>query len=152
MQVVCFQVGDVEYALDILRVKEVVPVPPIMRVPRLPTFMEGFIEVRGEYYPAVDMRRCLGLQGTATGRCILAVIEDRRVGLLVDAVHAVERLSSAAVAAPPTTLVGEPAAYVVGVCKVSGRGLLLIDLERLFTTAERAALRDSSSNNFNTST
>jgi purine-binding chemotaxis protein CheW len=146
VQVICFLVGEVEYALDIMRVTEVVVVPAITRAPKLPRFVEGLMELRGEFLPVIDLRRCFGLPSAQAGKCVIAALDRQRVGLLVDTVQSVERLAPQSVAPAPEALTGDRAGYLAGLYKLGERALLLIDLDQLLTAAERAELLPTEQN------
>ena len=93
MQLVAFLVGDGEYALDIMRIKEIINPVKITAVPKAPPFIEGVIELRGAILPVVDMRKRFDLPPSTPSRAskILIVVLDiggKRmiVGLVVDRV------------------------------------------------------------------
>ncbi len=68
VQVVAFSVGEGEYAVDIMRVKEIINPVPVTRVPKAPPFIEGVVELRGAILPIIDMRKRFDLPATALGR------------------------------------------------------------------------------------
>ncbi|HVP66341.1 MAG TPA: chemotaxis protein CheW [Anaeromyxobacteraceae bacterium] len=104
-ELVIFRVGSEEYAVDVRRVREVVAPLPVRRMPRVPEFMEGVADLRGEIIPVIDVRRRFGLHaGTPTRKTKLMVVHmgGSKVGLVVDAVLEVMRVSRAAIRpAPP---------------------------------------------------
>ena len=57
VQLCGFRIGDEEYALDIMRIKEIINPLPITRVPKAAKFIEGVVELRGSILPVVDMRK-----------------------------------------------------------------------------------------------
>ena len=64
VQLAAFLVGDELYALDIMRIKEIINPLPITRVPRAPAFLEGVIELRRSILPVVDLRKRFDLPAT----------------------------------------------------------------------------------------
>src|SRR4051794_6029966 len=67
LQLVAFSVGEGEYALDIMRIKEIINPVKITPVPKAPPFIEGVIELRGTILPVVDLRKRFDLAaGPAT--------------------------------------------------------------------------------------
>ena len=97
IQVARFHVGDEEYALDIMRIKEIINPAPITRVPRAPAFIEGIIELRGAFLPVVDLRKRFGLAPRPPGRetkYVIVSLEGRIVGLIVDRVTEVSRIAT----------------------------------------------------------
>jgi len=105
VELVAFRIGSEEYVVDVRRVREVVPPLPIRRMPRIPDFLEGVVDLRGEVLPVVDVRRRFGLHaGTPTRKTKLMVVEmaGTPVGLVVDAVLEVLRVPRSAIRpAPP---------------------------------------------------
>ena len=83
-----FRVGDVEYAVPIQSVREIVAPLPITPLPHAPPAVSGVIDHRGEVIPIVDLRKRFGLPAGsgARGKWILLDVEDRRIGLAVDCV------------------------------------------------------------------
>jgi len=104
VELVVFRVGSEEYAVDVRRVREVVAPLPVRRMPRVPDFMEGVADLRGEVIPVVDVRRRFGLNaGTPTRKTKLMVVHmgGAPVGLVVDAVLEVLRVPRAAIRPAP---------------------------------------------------
>jgi purine-binding chemotaxis protein CheW len=98
--------GTVEdYVIDVRRVREVVAPLPVRRMPRVPAFLEGVADLRGEVIPVVDVRRRFGLPaGTPTRKTKLVVVQvaGTPVGIVVDAVTDVLHVPRESIrAAPP---------------------------------------------------
>ena len=84
-----FLVGDVRYAVDILKVREIINPLPIVELPQSPPAVLGVADHRGEVVPIVDLRTRFGLasaDATRRTKWIVVMLEDRSVGLVVDAV------------------------------------------------------------------
>jgi purine-binding chemotaxis protein CheW len=146
LQVVAFSVGDGEYALDIMRIKEIINPVAITAVPKAPSFIEGVIELRGAILPIVDMRKRFDLAATAATRAtkflIVAIeIGGRRmiVGLIVDGVSEPIRVARDQVRPAPALATAE-AAYFTGVVHHSGRILMVLDLDAILSTKEKISL------------
>ena len=78
LQMVGFRVGEGEYALDIMRVKEIINPVRVTAVPKAPPFIEGVIELRGAILPVVDLRKRFDLPATPATRAtkfLIVVIE-----------------------------------------------------------------------------
>jgi len=90
-----FRVGGEDYAIDIMRVREIINLLPVTPVPRAPSFIEGVIRLRSEVIPVVDVRKRFGLAPGAPTRktkLIVARVGGRRLALIVDEVTEVVRL------------------------------------------------------------
>lgn len=117
-ELVVFRVGSEEYVVDVRRVREVVAPLPVRRMPRVPEFMEGVADLRGEVIPVVDVRRRFGLQaGTPTRKTKLMVVQmaEATVGLVVDAVVEVLRVPRAAIRPAPPLAGRDAPGLVLGV-------------------------------------
>jgi purine-binding chemotaxis protein CheW len=142
---VVFRLGDETFGLPIAAVDEVAPVPTqITRVPKMPDFLEGVINLRGEVLPVVDQRRRFDMPKFAGGRGqrLIVVRADRhRAGLIVDLVAEVLRTEANAVE-PPPELTGEAARLINGVIndRRADRMILLLNPSELLTPVEQNAL------------
>ena len=103
VQLASFVVGQQAYAIDIMRVKEIINPLAITRVPGSPPFVEGIIELRGVILPVVDLRRRFELPLAPLQRAskyVLVTLDDRIVALVVDAVGGFLRKPSTDIKAP----------------------------------------------------
>jgi purine-binding chemotaxis protein CheW len=142
IQLASLTVGGEEYAIDIMRIKEIIQPQKITSVPRVPAFIEGVIELRGAILPVVDLRKRFDLPATPPTRAskyIIVGIEGRIVGLIVDAVGEVLRVPASEISAPPA-LQGDAGQYFSGVCRHDGRIVFILDLDRILTSSEKISL------------
>src|SRR6266849_5080537 len=131
-QVVILRVQSGDYAVPIHRIQEIVRVPEITRVPHAQAGVEGVINLRGRVLPVVDLAARLALGITARDRSARVVVVDggsESIGLLVDGVSEVLRVSAADVEPPSVTTIGDGLTAVLGVAKLGERLVLLLDLD-----------------------
>ena len=131
-QVVVLRVQGGDYAVPINRVQEIVRVPEITRVPHAQAGVEGVINLRGRVLPVVDLAARLALGITKRERSARVVVVDggsESIGLLVDGVSEVLRVSAADVEPPSATTTGNGPTAVLGVAKLGERLVLLLDLD-----------------------
>jgi purine-binding chemotaxis protein CheW len=143
IQLATFLVGTEEYALDIMRIKEIINPLKITPVPKVPNFIEGVIELRGAILPIVDLRKRFDLPATPPIRStkyIIVAIEGRIVGLVVDAVGEVLRIARGDVRPTPTLMEGDAASYFTGVCHHAGRIIMCLDIDRILSSTEKISL------------
>jgi purine-binding chemotaxis protein CheW len=143
VQLATFLVGGEEYALDIMRIKEIINPQRVTPVPRVPVFIEGVIELRGAIIPIVDLRKRFELPVTPPVRAtkyLIVAIEGRIVGLVVDAVGEVLRLTEADIKSPPELVTPEAAGLFAGVCKLRGRIIMILDIDKILSSRERLSL------------
>jgi len=134
LQLVTFRLGKQEYAVDILRVQEVNRLVNITFMPNAGECIEGVINLRGRVIPIVSLRKKFGLDANdMDGKARILVIDaGRTVGVIVDSVSEVLRLSTEAVEPPPSMARGGSVEYVKGVGKLENRLVMLLDVEKLF--------------------
>jgi purine-binding chemotaxis protein CheW len=140
LQIVTFQVGSEIFGLDILRVHEIIRFKPLTRVPNLPDYVEGVLNLRGKIIPVLGLRQRMGLdrqEPNTTTKIVVASVKDQMLGFIVDSVWEVLRIGSETV--EPAPRLGEvKQKYVSGVGKLDNRLLLLLDLDELLSEQETA--------------
>ncbi|MBN1655110.1 MAG: chemotaxis protein CheW [Deltaproteobacteria bacterium] len=112
-----FALGEEHYALPLSSIREIMKLPYITEVPLAPANVIGIISVRGRVTTLIDMRRLLSmseLQPTSKSRVLLVSKGDEVIGLLVDRVLQVYRLTDNEIETA-STMGGEQAAYVTGI-------------------------------------
>jgi purine-binding chemotaxis protein CheW len=143
-QLVSFTLGAEEFAVDIGVVQEIVRMPEITKVPRSPAFVEGVVNLRGKIIPVVDLRKRFDLpasEATKSTRIVIVTVGGRTVGMIVDSVSEVLRLSSEAVEATPDMVAsGVDASFLMGIAKLDGRLLILLELEQVLNKEEAEAV------------
>jgi purine-binding chemotaxis protein CheW len=142
-QYLTFKLDQELFAVDIGKVREVLEVTTMTRIPRTPDFMRGVINLRGNVVPVVDMRLKLGLPMTANtvDTCVVisevAVDGERTIlGALVDSVQEVIDLDASHVAPPPHMGSRIDASVILGMGKRDDQLIMILDLDRAFTAEE----------------
>ena len=134
LQVVAFKLGGEEYGVDIGQVREINRLVPITRVPRVPTYVEGVINLRGQLLPIIDLRARFEMPriaATRATRIVVAEIGARRVGVIVDSVSEVVQIPLEQVESAPEILAGVATEYIRGVGKLEDRLIILLDLTKI---------------------
>lgn len=132
LQVVSFRLQDEVYALDILHVQEIIKVLPITQVPLSAPWVSGVINLRGKIIPLIHLARRMGLKETEMNRNTRFMIvrgKTQHVGLVVDEVLEVLRLSEAAQEAPPSHLAHRD--YLQSVSKQDRGMVIVLDLNKI---------------------
>ena len=143
LQLVSFNLGNEEFAVDILKVQEINRMVEITRVPRSPHFVEGVINLRGKVIPIVDLRKRFNLEDKEHDkqtRIVVVDVDNRTIGLIVDAVSEVLRLPGDTIEPPPPLVAGVDSEYIKGVGKLEDRLLILLDLNKIFSKKEKDLL------------
>ena len=142
-QLVVFELGAELYAVDIARVHEIIRLQSITRVPRSPAYVEGVINLRGKVIPVMDLRRRFGLpvaEHTRASRIVVVEIGEQVVGIIVDAVSEVLRVTASLIEPPSPVVAGVDSEYLEAIARLPERLLILLDLDRLLARDERAGL------------
>jgi purine-binding chemotaxis protein CheW len=131
---VLFHVGDAEYAVSAADVVQMESYAGATRVPGVPDWIAGLVQIRGRVVPVVDVRRRFGLpsETPALGsRVIVLGAGTRVIGLLVDAAREVTRLAADEMLPPPDLVVDRTGGLVRAVTRVGDRIVLVIDAARV---------------------
>ena len=137
-QYLTFYLDNEQYALRVGRVREVLEMVEPSRLPHMPSYMEGVINVRDAVLPVVDMRRRLRLsEGERTIDTAIVVMElsdtKKSVGCLVDAVDAVVEIEPSQIEPAPQIGTAVNSAYLEGIAKRDGDTfVMLLDPDALF--------------------
>ena len=145
-QVVRFMIAGESFGVDIGRIQEIVTVPEITRVPDTPDFLEGIINLRGKIISVMDLRKKLRLDGAARSkknRILVTEMNGKVVGLIVDEVSEVLRISPDRVEPPPDMVSSVGAEYITGVGKLEERIILLLDLGKVLDAGEISSMQSA---------
>ena len=145
-QYLTFLVGQEEYAVGVLRVREIIQYHAVTRVPRTPEWIRGVINLRGSVVPVVDLAVKFGLPVTVPGRCTCIVLVEARVegepvvmGMITDEVRQVVDLPPDAVQPPPAFGTRVSVDYLEAMGRVDARMVLLLDVDRLLAADQIVA-------------
>jgi purine-binding chemotaxis protein CheW len=143
IQVVSFKLGSEEYGVDIGQVQEINRMVAVTKVPRAPHFMEGVINLRGQLIPIIDLRTRFGMERvehSKSTRIVVTEIGTKRIGMVVDSVSEVLRLPLEQIEEAPDMISGVETEYIRGVGKLEERLIILLDLGKIVTGAEKRDL------------
>jgi len=135
IKVVCFRLGQDTYALDIMRVREIVKPQKLSGLPEASSFVEGVINLRGSIIPVVDLRKKFGISKNGdSGECrlLITVVASQLVGLIVDAVTEVVTIPIRDLRPPPSVVKVVGYRYLLGVCLVKEVMVMLVNLDAIF--------------------
>ncbi len=147
LQLVVFKLAREEYGVDIAQVREIVRMQEITEVPQAPDFVEGIVNLRGQIIPIVDLRKRFGLYSEEevskdAKRIVVVNINGQLIGILVDGVSEILRIPTSQIEPPPPIVAsGISAEYLRGVGKVNGRLVIILDLNKIFSTEEIDSLQ-----------
>ncbi|MCL2183954.1 MAG: chemotaxis protein CheW [Chitinispirillia bacterium] len=138
-----FKLVDEEYGLEILKVREIIGLLPITSLPRTPFFVRGIINLRGKVIPVIDLRKKFELDVTEDTEqtCIIVVdvigsTGNIQVGILVDSVSEVLDINGGDIEDAPMFGSSVDTAFILGMAKVKGSVKILLNIEKVLSTAE----------------
>ncbi|HTP59138.1 MAG TPA: chemotaxis protein CheW [Spirochaetia bacterium] len=143
-QVIGFTVGQEEYGVELQHVKEVIRMSDITRLPDVPSYVRGLINLRGLVIPIIDLREKMGLEPTpATPLTRIIVVEVNRsvMGMVVDSASQVLRLQPDEIEPAPLSFGGASKDYITNVGKLNRGLIVLMDVGRLLASHELERLR-----------
>ena len=143
IQVVIFRVGGQEFAFNVFHVQRILRYEKPSALPGAPAFLEGVLQVQGQVVPVIDLRGRFELRQAPPReetRTMVLECDGLLVGVVVDAVLEVLRVSAAVVTAPPSVVRGLAAEYIQGIITLGARTVILLQTARLLTSSERIAL------------
>ncbi len=146
VQLVIFDLGDEEYGVDIMQVKEIVNYKEPIKVPNTPSFIEGIINLRSEIIPIINLKKRFNITGETIGeqtRIIVMNIDSKKVGFIVDNASEVISIATENIEPAPDIVVGVDRKYIIGIAKSDERIIIILELDKLFNEKEYEALAET---------
>jgi len=143
LQFVVFKLGNEEYGVNIMQVKEIVTYKEPVKVPNTPKFIEGIINLRSQIIPIVNLKKRFNIPGDEINdetRIIVMNIDSKQVGFIVDDASEVRTISEEDIENAPDIIAGIERKYITGIGKIGERILILLDLDKLFDEEEKESL------------
>src|SRR3954469_3839733 len=143
-QLCTFLLDGFLFGVEVVNVQEVIRYQDMTKIPLASPMVRGLINLRGQIVTAIDMRARLGLPAVADTQQPMNVVlrtTDGVVSLLVDEIGDVLELDGREFERPPETMSGVFRDVVLGVYKLEGRLLLLLDVERIIAMGTHAVQR-----------
>jgi purine-binding chemotaxis protein CheW len=142
-QYLTFFLEDEEYAISIQRVKEIIEYTAVTKVPKVPEWIHGVINLRGSVVPVVDLAVRFGLEERAVTKTTCIVIveveqdsERTVMGVIADAVNQVIDLARKDIEEPPAFGTRVRLEYLFGMGKLGKKFALILNIDRVLSTAE----------------
>ena len=133
-QLVAFHLAGETYGVDIAMINEIIRMSEITAIPRTPPEVEGIINLRGKIVPIVDLRRRMGLPPlarTSATRIIVLAFDEHIVGIIVDRVEGVVRLSDSDIEQPSQLITLREQDYVRAVGKTGDQLVILLNIQKV---------------------
>jgi len=143
MHLLCFDLADKEYAVNIDNVREVRRIKHITPIPKALDFIEGVVSLKGRVVPIINLRRKLGLpaaKNTSLNRVLITESNDHVLGIAVDSVLGVTSIDKTNIEPPDEVL--KKCEYLIGLGKIAKRLILIIDIEKLLSGEEKSGIAE----------
>lgn len=152
-QYLTFKLAEERYAINVAYIKEVLSVPRITKVPRMPEYMSGVINLRGSVVPVVDLCKKFDLgettRGVDTGIIVIEILQNREeddervltVGVFSDAVEKVITIEEAEIEPAPRIGVAIDTAFIRGMGHVGDEFIIILNINRILTGTEIETLQ-----------
>ncbi len=142
-QIVVFKLLDQEYSIDIMRVLEIGNYEPVRKVPEVPSYIEGIINLRGTIYPIFNLRKRLHIpdyESFNDTKIILMNLEETKVGFIVDSVCEILTIDEAEIEQTPKMLEKYESRYINGIIKKEERIIVIFDVDLLLSDHDEKVL------------
>jgi purine-binding chemotaxis protein CheW len=145
-QYLTFYIASEEYAVALLRVREIIEYDTVTRVPQTPTWIRGVINVRGSVVPVIDLAVKFGLpESPVTRRTCVVIVEvdiegqQTAMGVIADVVSQVVDLAHHDIEPTPPFGTRVKVDFLLGMAKLGKRFALVLDIDRVLSTGELIA-------------
>jgi len=139
VRVLVFGLGGESYCADINTVRSVVRIDSVTRIPNMPEFIIGVMNLRGEIISVLDIRSIFGLpqkKRTSSGRVIVTEAWGSQVGIIADDVRQAIDVEENAIQPPLATISGKLASYTKGQIQTKDEIITMLDLGRVLGSEE----------------
>ncbi len=135
----CFTLGDEEYAIPLLSVKEVIAVPEITPVPQTPPYFMGIMNLRGQVISILDLRSKLGIKPapSAETAVIICDLGQMVIGVIVDSINSVLAPKEGEIAPRPDLQHSKTGDYVTGVYRHHQKLVLFLEIAKILNAEDK---------------
>jgi purine-binding chemotaxis protein CheW len=146
-QFLTFILGDENYGVDILRVQEIKGYTAVTRIPNMPPYIKGVLNLRGTIVPIIDLRAKFSMEAaeyTMFTVIVVVVVRDKIMGVIVDAVSDVLNIPAKDIQAAPEFGKKVDVSFIQSIAKSGDKLITLLDIDRVLTDGEAAAVAAAS--------
>ncbi len=133
-----FLLAEEAYGVEILKVRELIGIMDITRVPQTPDFVRGVINLRGKVIPVIDLRSKFKMASKPYNdqTCIIVVDTGSAMGIIVDTVQEVHDIPATEIEEPPKLGASVDTSFILGMGKVDGIVKILLDIDTVVASEE----------------
>jgi purine-binding chemotaxis protein CheW len=139
----CLNLGQEEFAIPLLGVKEVIGLPEMTAIPQAPSHFAGIMNLRGQIISVMDLRVKLGIKAVASQETTVIILDlgTGSLGVIVDKVNSVQVLTKDMIAEKPMIEQSKAHDYITGVFRREGALILVLDIAKALSVEDRSALK-----------
>ena len=149
VQYLTFKLADEIFAFDVAKVREILEITSITKVPQTPDFMRGVINLRGSVVPVIDLKLSFTMARTeqTINTCIIVVEvnfdgEALILGVLADSVQEVVEMEPELIEPPPRLGTKLNTEFIRGMGKVENTFVMILDIDKVFSKEQLADLQE----------
>lgn len=145
-----FFLGDEPYGIEIFKVREIIAMMKITKVPKTPPYITGVINLRGSIIPVMDTRLRFGLPFLEYGEqttIIITEVGKSSIGFIVDKVEEVLNIDKEKLSPPPKFTGGIDASFIGSMAEIADNVVMILDVDKLFEAEELALIVSLNENN-----
>lgn len=133
-----FKLGNEEFGVEILKIRELIGIMEITRVPQTADFVRGVINLRGKVIPVIDLRAKFGLERVdyTDQTCVIVVEVGTLMGIIVDTVCEVHDIPAERIEPSPALGCGVDTSFILGMGKVDNEVKILLDIDSVLNLDE----------------
>ncbi|MGA1862700.1 chemotaxis protein CheW [Deferribacter thermophilus] len=138
-QFVVFKLQQEKYAIDIMKVDEIIRMMEITKIPKADYYIEGIINLRGKVIPVIDLKKKFGLdlkEYDKFTRIMVVDIRGKKIGFIVDEVEEVMRIDDDSIDTTTSFSSNIDDNFVIGVAKTEKGLIVIIDIEKVMSEEE----------------
>ena len=150
IQYLTFKLADETFTLDVAKVREILEMVPITKVPQTPDYMRGVINLRGSVVPVIDLRLNFGMERTeqTINTCIIVVevnldTELIVLGVLADSVQEVVEMEPQYIEPPPKLGTKLNMEFIKGMGKIDDDFVMILDIDKIFSSNQLVDLQEA---------
>ncbi len=142
-QFVTFKIENEVYAIDVFKIREILEVPDITKVPGMPPMIRGVINIRGSVVPVLDLKMQFGQERTEqtqdTAVIVTEIVNDEdviQIGIMVDAANEVITLEPDEIEEPPRLGIFIDNKYLSGMGKINDDFVIILNIDKILSEEE----------------
>lgn len=129
-----------EYGIPINQVHEITRPGKVIKLPQMPSFVDGIMNLRGEVIPIIDFKKRFGLGSTGvkdTTRIVVVNMDNKKCGIIVDDVLEIIAVPPESIEEAPAVAGGVKSNFILGIGKVDDRLIIALDIAKVLTVDEQ---------------